>query len=182
MAIEINLKVSGAHRIGASVDKPLAENRPCRRKIAPGFRSTRRAGYTRRRGALLPTTTDLAMYRATIGQRRYVFGDLKTLLGKASPARSGDRLAGVTAESFEERVAAQYALADLPLATFLHEHVVAYETDEVTRLIADTHDRTAFAPIAHLTVGGFRDWLLGDAGAPAVLWRLAHGDRPEVAA
>ena len=77
----------------------------------------------------------LPMYRATIGQRRYVFGDLKTLLAKASPARSGDRLAGVAAESFEERVAAQYALADLPLATFLHEHVVAYETDEVTRLI-----------------------------------------------
>src|ERR1700735_5154510 len=159
-----------------------AENRRCRRKIAPGFRSTRRAGYTRRRGALLPTTTDLAMYRATIGQRRYVFGDLKTRLGKASPARSGARLAGVTAENFEERVAAQYALADLPLATFLHEHVVAYETDEVTRLIADTHDRTAFAPIAHLTVGGFRDWLLGDAATPAVVSALAPGVTPEMAA
>jgi ethanolamine ammonia-lyase large subunit len=121
------------------------------------------------------------MYRATIGQRRYVFDDLKTLLGKASPARSGDRLAGVTAESFEERVAAQYALADLPLATFLHEHVVAYETDEVTRLIADTHDRTAFAPIAHLTVGGFRDWLLGDAATPAVVSALAPGVTPEMA-
>jgi len=97
------------------------------------------------------------MYRATIGLRRSVFGDLKTLLGKASPARSGDRIAAVPAESFEERVAAQYALADLPLATFLREHVVAYETDEVTRLIADTYDQAAFAPIAHPTVGGFRD-------------------------
>jgi ethanolamine ammonia-lyase large subunit len=122
------------------------------------------------------------MYRATIGQRRYVFDDLKTLLNKASPARSGDRLAGVAAESFEERVAAQYALADLPLATFLHEHVVAYEIDEVTRLIADTHDRTAFAPIAHLTVGGFRDWLLGDAATPAVVSSLAPGVTPEMAA
>jgi ethanolamine ammonia-lyase large subunit len=75
------------------------------------------------------------MYSATIGQRRYVFRDLKTLLGKASPLRSGDQLAGVAAESGEERVAAQYALADLPLTAFLQEHVVAYETDEVTRLV-----------------------------------------------
>ena len=98
----------------------------------------------------------LPMYRATIGQRRYVFGDLKTLMGKASPLRSGDQLAGVAAESGEERVAAQFALADLPLTTFLADPIVPYETDEVTRLIADSHDRAAFAPIAHLTVGGFR--------------------------
>jgi ethanolamine ammonia-lyase large subunit len=83
------------------------------------------------------------MYRATIGTRRYVFGDLKTMLAKASPLRSGDQLAGIAAETGEERVAAQYALADLPLATFLGENIVPYEADEVTRLIVDTHDEAA---------------------------------------
>ena len=122
------------------------------------------------------------MYSATIGQRCYVFRDLKTLLGKASPLRSGDQLAGVAAESGEERVAAHYALADLPLTTFLHEHVVPYETDEVTRLIVETHDRAAFAPIAHLTVGGFRDWLLADETTPAVVSAIAGGVTPEMAA
>ena len=103
------------------------------------------------------------MYSATIGSSRYVFPDLKTLLAKASPLRSGDVLAGVAATSGEERVAAQYALADLPLAGFLDDPVIPYESDEVTRLIVDSHDRAAFAPIAHLTVGGLRDWLLSDA-------------------
>src|SRR3954469_6063896 len=102
------------------------------------------------------------MYSKTIGARRYTFPDLKTLLGKATPLRSGDELAGLSAETGEERVAAQYALADLPLTTLLNEHVVPYESEEVTRLIVDTHDRAAFAPVAHLTVGGFRDWLLSD--------------------
>src|SRR5262245_59375483 len=113
------------------------------------------------------------MYIATIGNRRYVFSDLKTLLAKASPTRSGDQLAGISAETGEEQVAAQYALADLPLAAFLREHVVPYETDEVTRLIIDTHDSKAFAPIAHLTVGDFRDWLLSDEATSAALARLA---------
>jgi ethanolamine ammonia-lyase large subunit len=122
------------------------------------------------------------MYSVTIGSRRYGFADLKTLLAKASPARSGDRLAGVAADTGEERVAAQYALADLPLATFLNETVVAYESDEVTRLIIDGHDRTAFAPIAHLTVGGFRDWLLADETTTPVLSALAPGITPEMAA
>ena len=122
------------------------------------------------------------MYSATIGASRYVFADLKTLLAKASPLRSGDQLAGVAAATGEERVAAQYALADLPLATFLNESVVPYETDEVTRLIVDTHDRTAFAPVSHLTVGGFRDWLLSDETTTAVLSALAPGVTPEMAA
>jgi ethanolamine ammonia-lyase large subunit len=122
------------------------------------------------------------MYHATIGQRRYVFRDLKALLGKASPLRSGDQLAGVAAESGEERVAAQYALADVPLTAFLQQHVVPYEADEVTRLIVDTRDRAAFAPIAHLTVGGFRDWLLADETTPAVVSALAPGVTPEMAA
>src|SRR5215470_14839411 len=109
------------------------------------------------------------MYAATIGTRRYTFPDLATLLAKASPLRSGDQLAGIAAQSEEERVAAQYALADLPLATLLSDHVVPYETDEVTRLIVDSHDRNAFAPIGHLTVGGLRDWLLSDHATRDVL-------------
>src|SRR5215471_13569669 len=122
------------------------------------------------------------MYSATIGNRRYAFSDLRTLLAKASPTRSGDQLAGVAAATGEEQVAAQYALADLPLTAFLHELVVPYETDEVTRLIINTHDRKAFAPIAHLTVGGFRDWLLADEATPALLAALAPGVTPEMAA
>src|SRR6195256_4510212 len=122
------------------------------------------------------------MYSATIGVRQYTFGDLATLLAKASPLRSGDQLAGLAAETGEERVAAQYALADVPLATFLQEHVVPYKTDEVTRLIIDSHDAAAFAPVSHLTVGGLRDWLLADAATPESLAALAAGLTPEMAA
>jgi ethanolamine ammonia-lyase large subunit len=122
------------------------------------------------------------MYSATIGARRYVFPNLVTLLAKASPLRSGDALAGIAAESGEERVAAQFALADLPLCHFLKEQVVPYETDEVTRLIVDSHDQTAFAPIAHLTVGAFRDWLLSDDATEKTLAALASGVTPEMAA
>jgi ethanolamine ammonia-lyase large subunit len=122
------------------------------------------------------------MYSATIGTRRYAFPDLTTLLAKASPLRSGDLLAGVAAETGEERVAAQYALADLPLRTFVQEHVVPYETDEVTRLIIDTHDQAAFATVAHLTVGGLRDWLLSDVPTADMLADLAPGITPEMAA
>ena len=122
------------------------------------------------------------MYSATVGGERHVFPDLKVLLAKASPHRSGDVLAGVAAQSGEERVAAHYALADLPLATFLNEAVVPYESDDVTRLIIDTHDRGAFAPIAHLTVGALRDWLLSDAATTETLAALASGITPEMAA
>jgi ethanolamine ammonia-lyase large subunit len=109
------------------------------------------------------------MYSATIGARRYNFRDLANLLAKASPLRSGDQLAGLSAGTDEERIAAQIALAGLPLATFLHEQVVPYEVCEVTRLIVDTHDQKAFAPIAHLTVGEFRDWLLSDEATTSAL-------------
>lgn len=122
------------------------------------------------------------MYHATLGALRYVFEDLKTLMARASPARSGDRLAGVAAESGEERVAAQFALADLPLTTFLSETVVPYERDEVTRLIVDTHDRAAFASVSHLTVGGLRDFLLSDEATTPVVSALAPGLTPEMAA
>jgi ethanolamine ammonia-lyase large subunit len=117
-----------------------------------------------------------------VGSRTYTFANLGELLAKASPARSGDYLAGVAAGSSEERVAAQMALADLPLTSFLNEVVIPYETDEVTRLIVDTHDANAFARIRHLTVGAFRDWLLGDEADEAALTRLAPGITPEMAA
>jgi len=122
------------------------------------------------------------MHAVAIDGTRYAFPDLKDLLAKASPPRSGDRLAGIAAQSAAERVAAQMTLADLPLATFLDEAVVPYEDDEVTRLIIDTHDAAAFAPIAHLTVGGFRDWLLGDGATTEALSALARGITPEMAA
>jgi ethanolamine ammonia-lyase large subunit len=120
------------------------------------------------------------MYRHTLAGFTFQFADLRALMAKASPARSGDFLAGIGAVSDRERVAAQMALADLPLATFLHEALVPYERDEVTRLILDTHDRTAFAPVAALTVGGFRDWLL--AATPDEVMALAPGLTPEMVA
>ncbi|MFZ0836425.1 MAG: ethanolamine ammonia-lyase subunit EutB [Xanthobacteraceae bacterium] len=122
------------------------------------------------------------MYSATVAGTRYMFPDIAALLAKASPLRSGDVLAGIAAESDEERVAAQFALADLPLSRLLDEHAVPYEADEVTRLIIDTHDRAAFAPIAHLTVGGLRDWLLSDAVTSDALATLAPGLTPEMVA
>jgi ethanolamine ammonia-lyase large subunit len=122
------------------------------------------------------------MYRSTLQGRVYDFPDLKALLAKASKARSGDFLAGVAALSAEERVAAQMALADLPLKIFLSEAIVPYETDEVTRLIMDNHDQVAFAPIASLTVGGFRDWLLSDLATETSLAALAPGLTPEMVA
>jgi ethanolamine ammonia-lyase large subunit len=123
-----------------------------------------------------------ARYRSTIGNVVYSFDDLKTLLAKASPSRSGDDLAGLSAASAEERVAAQIALSDIPLKTFLTELVVPYESDEVTRLIADQHDADAFAPVAHLTVGDFRDWLLSEQATGEILAALAPGLTPEMAA
>lgn len=117
-----------------------------------------------------------------IGGTRHVFPDLRTLLARATPFRSGDALAGVAAESAEQRVAAQRALAELPLRHFLSEAVIPYESDAVTRLILDRHDATAFAPVAHLTVGGFRDWLLSDAASTEALAALAPGLTPEMAA
>ena len=121
-------------------------------------------------------------WSCTLGGRVHRFDDLKTLLARATPERSGDRLAGIAAETAEERIAAKMALADLPLAAFLQHAVVPYEDDEVTRLIVDRHDAAAFAPVAHLTVGGWRDWLLSDAATPAVLKALAPGLTPEMVA
>lgn len=119
-------------------------------------------------------------FRHSIGGTAYVFDDLRMLLARATPFRSGDALAGVAATSAAERVAAQRALADLPLKHFLSEAVIPYERDDVTRLIVDSHDPSAFAPIAHLTVGGFRDWLL--AADPSDLLPIRRGLMPEMVA
>ena len=115
----------------------------------------------------------LPMYTTTLAGQVHAFADLKTLMAKATPARSGDALAGLAATSALERVAAQMALADLPLGVFLQEALVPYESDEVTRLIIDGHDARAFAPVSALTVGGLRDWLLSDAATPAALQALS---------
>lgn len=108
--------------------------------------------------------------------------NLAALLAKASPARSGDQLAGIAAESAEERVRAQMKLADVPQKAFLAEPPIPYEQDEVTRLICDTHDGAAFAPIAHLTVGELRDWPLSEQATTDRLTALARGLTPEMAA
>jgi len=121
-------------------------------------------------------------YSHSVGGHAYHFDSLKDLLAKASPTRSGDYLAGIAAGDDEERVAAQMALADVPLATFLSDFVVPYENDEVTRLTIDDHDAKAFAPVSHLTVGGFRDWLLSDAASEESLKSLAAGLTPEIVA
>ncbi len=121
-------------------------------------------------------------YSCTLGATRYRFTDLKELLARASPPRAGDRLAGLAATSAEQCIAARMALADVPLKRFLEEALVPYEADEVTRLILDSHDAAAFAPVAALTVGGLRDFLLSDAATTDVLEALAPGLTPEMAA
>ncbi|WP_063005629.1 ethanolamine ammonia-lyase subunit EutB [Nocardia salmonicida] len=127
----------------------------------------------------------MTVYRSTIGVITYTFDGLIDLMAKATPLRSGDELAGCAAATDAERAAAQWALAEVPLTTFLDDVLVPYETDEVTRLIIDSHDRVAFAPIAHLTVGGLRDWLLAVAAttdSAATLAAVSPGLTPEMVA
>jgi ethanolamine ammonia-lyase large subunit len=121
-------------------------------------------------------------YRHAIGAQTWTFRDLREVMAKATPARSGDYLAGLGAASSVERVAARMCLAELPLSVFLNEALIPYETDEVTRLILDTHDRAAFAPISGMTVGDFRNWLLSDAADPTTLAHVGKGITPEMAA
>ncbi|MHB8208336.1 ethanolamine ammonia-lyase subunit EutB [Mucilaginibacter sp.] len=121
-------------------------------------------------------------YQTTIGGKVYRFDDLKKLLAKASPFRTGDALAGLCAESYEERVAAQITLADVPLKVFLSELVIPYERDEVTRLIVDSHDVNAFDLISYLTVGELRDWLLLDEMTTSTLKSIEAGLTPEMVA
>ncbi|RRH72386.1 ethanolamine ammonia-lyase subunit EutB [Falsigemmobacter faecalis] len=124
----------------------------------------------------------MARYHIDLGGHRHAFPDLADLMAKATPRRSGDELAGVAARDAEERVAAQIRLADLPLKTFLTEALIPYERDEITRLIMDSHDTAAFAPVSSLTVGGLRDWLLSDLASPQALAALSPGLTPEMVA
>ncbi len=121
-------------------------------------------------------------YRHTIDATAYRFENLRDLLAKATPARSGDRLAGIAAETAEQMIAARMALADVPLGQFLNEALIPYEDDEVTRLIIDSHDAQAFAPVRSMTVGGFRDFLLSGAATTETLKKLGRGVTPEMAA
>ena len=121
-------------------------------------------------------------YKYTLGNQNYVFKDLKTVLAKASPHRSGDVLAKVSAESNVERIAAQYVLSETPLKVFLSEAVIPYESDEVTRLIMDTHDEKSFSKISNLTVGEFRDWLLKDETTGLDISKVKWGLTPEMIA
>ncbi len=122
------------------------------------------------------------MYRTQLSNHVYNFDSLRTLLAKASPLRSGDLLAGVCANSYEERIAAQIALSNVPLKNFLNEVVIDYEKDDITRLIIDSHDAIAFATISHLTVGGFRDWLLSTEVTNEIIHQTSMGITPEMAA
>ena len=121
-------------------------------------------------------------YRTTIDAQVFAFEDLKQVMACASPARSGDYLAGIGAATAQQRMAARHVLAETPLAQFLTEALVPYEHDDITRLIIDTHDAAAFAPVAQLTVGDFRNWLLSERATPAVLTALAPGLTPEMVA
>ncbi|WP_020394302.1 ethanolamine ammonia-lyase subunit EutB [Thiolinea disciformis] len=124
----------------------------------------------------------MAAFKHSVGSQTYHFDSLRELMAKASPERSGDYLAGIAAQSAAERVAAQMALANLPLKHFLQEAVIPYDSDEVTRLIMDSHDPAAFAPISHLTVGAFREWLLGEQATEQSLASLTKGLTPEMVA
>lgn len=127
-------------------------------------------------------TKDMTAYQHVIGTHTYVFRDLKEVMAKATPSRSGDDLAGISANNAQERVAAQMVLAELPLKGFLQETVIPYEEDEVTRLIIYEHDHEAFVVVGHMTVGDFRNWLLSDVADTATLGKIAPGIMPEMAA
>ena len=124
----------------------------------------------------------MTQFHSIVAKKSYSFPSLKELLAKASPARSGDALAGIMAENEEERVAAQLALADLPLRRLIEEPIIPYDEDEVTRLIVDSHDQPAFKPVSDLTVGEFRDWLLRYETTGETLTELAPGLTPEMVA
>ena len=121
-------------------------------------------------------------FHHTIRGNNFIFQDLKTLLAKATPFRTGDALAGLAADSNQERIAAQIALSDVYLSDFLNEAIIPYEQDEVTRLIIDNHDKVAFNPISSFTVGQFRDWLLTNEVDTDTLTNIAKGLTPEMVA
>lgn len=122
------------------------------------------------------------MYKHSIQHITYSFSDLKTLMAKATPFRTGDALAGLCADSYQERIAAQICLADVPLTNFLNEVVIPYESDEVTRLIIDSHDKVSFSEISSFSVGLLRDWLLSDHVDASKIQQLQFAFTPEMVA
>jgi ethanolamine ammonia-lyase large subunit len=114
-------------------------------------------------------------YRTVIASQIFAFDDLKQVMAYASPERSGDTLAGISAATAQERMAARHVLADVPLKQFLTEALIPYEDDNITRLIIDNHDVLAFAPVSHMTVGDFRNWLLSEHATTQALAALAPG-------
>src|SRR5438477_1002991 len=124
----------------------------------------------------------MSRYATTLGKTRYTFSDLRELMAKATPMRSGDVLAGIAAANEKERAAAQRVLADVPLSRFLEELLIPYDEDEVTRLIVDDHDRAAYAHVAGLTVGEFREWLLDYETDEKRLSEISRGLTPEMVA
>lgn len=121
-------------------------------------------------------------YRTTLHSQSFAFDDLRQVMAFASPARSGDYLAGIGAATAQQRMAARHVLAETPLTQFLNEALIPYEEDNITRLIIDGHDAAAFAPVAHLTVGDFRNWLLSEQASTRTLTSLAAGLTPEMVA
>lgn len=121
-------------------------------------------------------------YRTVIASQIFTFDDLKQVMASASPARSGDYLAGIGAATAQERMAARHVLADIPLKQFLTEALIPYESDNITRLTIDSHDATAFMPVSHMTVGDFRNWLLSEQANTEALTALAPGLTPEMVA
>lgn len=173
-----------AHRVGGRVAprcRAPALGGYLRADPVPRRRPARRARPPRSARSPRPVAPPVRFAHTVAGERHH-FPSLRELLARASPARSGDVLAGLAARTAAERVAAQMALAEVPLRAFLSEAVVPYEDDEVTRLIVDGHDAAAFAPVAHLTVGDFRDWLLAYETDAATLAALAPGLTPEMVA
>ncbi|HEY2115856.1 MAG TPA: ethanolamine ammonia-lyase subunit EutB [Candidatus Angelobacter sp.] len=113
---------------------------------------------------------------------RFHFRDLRDLFAKANEEKSGDQLAGLAARSEQERVAAKYALADLPLQEIVQNPLVPPEEDDVTRLILETHDRQTFSTIKSMTVGELREFILGDEADESALNKLHWAITPEIAA
>lgn len=124
----------------------------------------------------------MSEYKFVYGNKTYHFKDLKDLMAKATPKRSGDILAEVAAKSEEERAIAQMRLSEVPLKEFLNTALIPYEQDEITRLIIDEHDKKAFEPISGLSVGEFRNWLLSDNTTTKTLQAVKNGLTPEMVA
>jgi ethanolamine ammonia-lyase large subunit len=119
---------------------------------------------------------------ATLRNIVYHFDSLREVLAKANPPKSGDDLAGVAARSAVERIAARAVLANVTLRALRENPVVPYEQDELTRMVEHSLDEAAFAAVAHLSVGQFREWLLESDTDGLKIRSISAGLTPEMAA